>query len=146
MSDAPEPVVVDGGQPLVIAGEYEPGEGGAPVVSYRVQVGTDDRLREIVSDTKVPAEVRRFEIRAPAPGHYYARVSAIDDDNFEGPFGRAAWVLVVRATMTSAGSGRRLEILPADAACVRVGNVPLVWTKGAIDLCIREPVRLGCAA
>ena len=89
---------------------------------------------------------RTAPAQPPGAGRYYIRVSAIDDDHFEGPFSRIARVLVIKATTTLLPhSRRRLEIEPPDAFCVRVGNVALWRVEGPILAGVSEPVRVRCA-
>src|SRR5205085_8175881 len=96
------------------------------VAEWHVQIARDEAFRDVVADTRAPAATKRVELRASAPGRWYVRVSAVDDDRFEGPFGAVARVLVVGVTATPlAGGRRRFDVAPADAWCVRVGNVPL---------------------
>jgi hypothetical protein len=111
-----------------------------------VQVARDDRFRDTIVDTNVPATTKRFEGKTPGPGHYWIRVSAIDDDHFEGAFGPAARILVVSPKVsTEDATHRRIELDPPDAACMRVGNVRLTWVKTPIIAALQEPVRLRCA-
>jgi len=147
-SKLPQRVLLDRGRgaPPII-GEYaEPPDAKTHPALWHVQVGKDERFREIVVDTKVQAVTTRFEGNAPGPGRYWLRVSAIDDDHFEGPFGAPARVLVVRPVVTAESPGqRRVELDPPDAPCMRVGNVRLTWVKAAIVADSLEPVRLRCA-
>jgi hypothetical protein len=116
------------------------------IAEWRVQISRDGIFRDVAVDTKVPATIRRLEALPPGPGRYYIRVSAIDDDHFEGPFSRIARVLVVRAVITVLPHARRrVELEPPDAFCVRVGNVALWRVEGPILAGVSEPVRLRCA-
>lgn len=142
-------VLVDkgnGAPPIV--GEYdEPASPVTPAHEWHVQVGRDERFRDLLVDTKVSLATKRFEGKAPGPGHYWVRVSAIDDDHFEGPFGPAARVLVVHPKVaTEDATHRRVELDPPDAACMRVGNVRLSWVKAPIVAETLEPVRLRCSS
>jgi phage tail protein X len=141
----PVPVMVDDGKPLAIIGEYEVPRDRDRLSEWHVQVARDPNYHNVVADTKAPGSTRRFEVTPPGPGHYFARVSAIDDDHFEGPFGRSAGVLVVRGNVSTAFGKRRLELDPPDASCMQVGNVPLTWVKGPIDARPSQPIRLRCA-
>lgn len=130
------------GAPPII-GEYT----GTQVHDWHVQVATDDKFHGIVTDTKVPASTTRFEGKMPNPGHYYLRVSAIDDDKFEGPYGDVARILVVKPTITAGDdtNHRTITLDPPDSPCMRVGNVRLTWVKAPIVAAKDEPVRLRCA-
>lgn len=137
------------GAPSII-GEYDlpaSASAAAPLSEWRVQVGRDERFRDLVLDAKVPVATKRFEGKTPGPGHYWLRVSAIDDDHFEGPFGPAALVLVVHPKVTAEdATHRRVELDPPDAACMRVGNTRLTWVKAPIIAGTQEPVRLRCSS
>jgi hypothetical protein len=139
----PATLVVD----APIVGEYGVATATSPrATSWHVQIARDDGFHEVVADTKAPTEVHRLEARAPGAGRYFVRVSAIDDDQFEGPFGDVARVLVMHVTVARLGARRRIDVEPADAACFRVGNVPLTRLRGPLDVAANEPVRLRCAA
>jgi phage tail protein X len=135
------------GAPPII-GEYDlPPAPTTKATEWRIQVGRDERFRDLVLDTKVSFTTKRFEGRTPGPGHYWLRVSAIDDDHFEGPFGDAARILVVHPKITvEDATHRRVELEPADAACMRVGNVRLTWVKAPIIADPLEPIRLRCSS
>jgi hypothetical protein len=143
----PALVLYDVGTAPTIGAEYD----AAPrpdrrIARWHVQIARDGIFRDVAVDARVPAEVRRLEAQPPGPGRYYVRVSAIDDDDFEGPFGLVARTLVVRVTTTAIPqSRRRLEIEPPDAFCVRVGNVRLERVEGPVLAGGSEPVRLRCA-
>jgi phage tail protein X len=128
-----------------IEGDYDLPTPDPRILEWRVQIARDEAYREVIVDTKVPVATHRFEGQTPGPGRYFVRVSAIDDDQFEGPFGPSARVLVVRVRTTRSSTGRRLTIEPADAYCVRVGNVALSRVTSVLDVGGLEPVALRCA-
>ena len=140
----PALVLLDGGSASIV-GEYDV-PSPSSVASWHVQIARDGIFRDVAVDTTAPAGVRRLEAQPPGAGRYYIRVSAVDDDHFEGPYGVIARVLVVKAVQTALpNSRRRVEIEPPDAFCVRVGNVPLTRVDGPILAGTAEPVRLRCA-
>ncbi len=145
-STAPPLVLLDSGT-AQIAGEYEvPAKPDQKIAEWRVQIARDGIFRDVAVDTRVPGTIRRLEAQPPGPGRYYIRVSAIDDDHFEGPFSRIVRVLVVKASTTLIPhSRRRVEIEPPDAFCVRVGNVPLWRVDAPILAGVSEPIKLRCA-
>lgn len=138
----PPLVILDRGSPSITADYDVPGATEQHVAEWHVQVGRDGIFRDVAVDTQAPVDIRRLEARLPGAGRYYVRVSAIDDDHFEGPWSRVVRTLVVKAT----ASADRLEIEPSDAFCVRVGNVPLTRIEGG-SLAVRpnEPIRIRCA-
>jgi phage tail protein X len=145
-SKAPPLVLLDRGTASILGAYDVPARPDLHVAEWHVQIARDGIFRDVAVDTRAPAAVRELEVQPPGPGRYYIRVSAIDDDHFEGPYGVIARVLVLHAAMTALpGSRRRLEIEPPDAFCVRVGNVALSRVDGPIVAGTREPVRLRCA-
>ena len=144
-STAPPLVLLETGAASIV-GEYEAPPSDAKVAEWHVQIARDGIFRDVAVDTRVPGAVRRLEAQPPGAARYYIRVSAIDDDHFEGPFSRIARVMVVKPIVTVIPhSRRRLEIEPPDAFCVRVGNGALTRVEGPILAGIAEPVRLRCA-
>lgn len=146
----PPLVLLDRGVAASIAGEYEvpAAADGADrrIAEWHVQIARDGIFRDVAVDAKIPAAVRRLEAQAPGAGRYYVRVSAIDDDQFEGPFGRIARTVVVAARVTAIPDARRrIELDPPDVYCLRVGNTALTRIDGPILARDREPVRLRCA-
>lgn len=142
----PLPLVVQ--RDVSLVGEYAPGAraDAPPPATWRIQVAREDRFNDLVVDTTVPAAVTRLEVRLPQGGTYFARVSAIDGDGFEG---RASEGLRFAATT--------LELLPADASqpgrvvvtpgtfCSLDGG-PYVAASGPIALRRGRLPRLLCAA
>lgn len=145
-SVAPPLVVHDEGAPKILA-EYDvPKTAGLDIREWHVQIAHDGIFRNVVADTKAPGGVKKLELQVPGAGRYYVRVSAIDQDGFEGPFGRVARTLVVKETVEALADGRRkISVLPNDAFCVRVGNVKLARVEGAIEARKDEPVQVRCA-
>ncbi len=145
-SVAPPLVLYDLGTVPSIVVEYAIGPSERRIAKWHVQIARDGIFRDVAVDTRVPAEVTRLEAQPPGAGRYYIRASAIDDDDFEGPFGLVARTLVVKVTTTPIPqSRRRLELEPPDAFCVRVGNVALERVQGPVIAGDREPIRLRCA-
>jgi phage tail protein X len=146
---APPPLVLLDRGTASIIGEYDvpsPPSATHGVAQWHVQIARDGIFRDVAVDTMVPSAIRRLEAQPPGAGRYYIRVSAVDDDQFEGPYGVIARTMVVKAIDTALPGGRRrLELEPPDAFCVRVGNVPLTRVDGPILAGAAEPVRLRCA-
>jgi hypothetical protein len=143
---SPQLVLYDLGTVPSIVAEYATGPTDRRIAKWHVEIARDGIFRDVAVDTRVPAEIARLEAQPPGPGRYYIRVSAIDDDDFEGPFGLIARTLVVRVTTTAIPQARRrLEFDPPDAFCVRVGNVALERIEGPVLAADKEPVRIRCA-
>ncbi|MFO0661658.1 MAG: FecR domain-containing protein [Polyangiaceae bacterium] len=89
-----------------ISALYANGTGqGKPASKWHVQLAKDADFQDIVVDTKVAAEVTKLEARGLENVVYFARVSAIDDDQFEGPWGQTLSFTVVSLS-TSTGDNK----------------------------------------
>lgn len=78
--------------------KFGPGTGAGPAAElWHVQVAQDEDFHELALDVRVPARITDLEAKGLTPGAYLARVSAIDADGFEGPFGPVATTKVVLA-------------------------------------------------
>ncbi len=64
---------------------------------FHVQLARDERFNDCVVDTRVDGKIVALEARGLAPGAYLARVSTIDDDDFEGAFSTVARFAVLAA-------------------------------------------------
>lgn len=75
-----------------VAASYQPGQGEdvPQPAAYHVQLARDDEFRDIITDARVGASILNLEAKALAPGKYFARVAAIDADEFEGLWGEVA--------------------------------------------------------
>lgn len=78
-----------------VKGSYQRGTTGDAPAQYHVQVARDATFLQIVTDVTVPDSTTEVFASSLAPGDYHVRVSAIDADRFEGPFGPVANVHVV---------------------------------------------------
>jgi hypothetical protein len=81
-----------------IAAKYGPGASSGPAAdAWHIQIARDDAFNDLVVDVRVPAAVTDLEAKNLGPGIYLIRVSAIDADTFEGPFGTVATTKVTLA-------------------------------------------------
>jgi len=115
------------------------------VASWHVQVARDAKFDDVVVDRVVGHEVQRLEAPAPSPGRYFVRVSAIDQDHFEGAFSRVMPFGVIKATTSPTSTGSRVALELAGVPCERVGNVPLQSVQSGVDLRGTEPLFLRCS-
>jgi len=143
----PPPLTLQDRGNVTVAAEFALPDGTSTrVVEWHVQIAGDGIFRNVVYDAKVAGGTHGFSARVPGAGRYYVRVSAIDDDHFEGSFSRIARTLVVKGTAVRLGEGRRqVTITPSDAFCVRVGNATLARVEGPIVVGAKEPICLRCA-
>lgn len=143
-------VLVDrgAGAPPFIA-EFAMPDGASPaksrIASWHVQIARDSTFDDIVVDRIVPRETQRVEASSPAPGRYFVRVSAVDDDRFEGPYGRPLTFGTIKLGTQPTTAGRRVTLEAADIACVRVGNVALQPVRGSVDLRKDERMLVRCS-
>jgi LysM repeat protein len=146
---SPEVLIDRGaGAPSFVA-EYAIPEGAsadrARVASWHVQIAHDTQFHQIVVDRVVNREVKRVEAPAPTPGRYFVRVSAINDDRFEGGFGRVIPFGVIKAEINPTPAGRHVALTLNTVPCVRVGNVALHAVNDGVDLQSDEDLFLRCA-
>lgn len=81
-----------------VTAKYGPGVGSGPAAaSWHVQIARDESFNDLVVDVRVPVAVTDLEAKELTPGLYLTRVSAIDGDDFEGPFGAVASTKVTLA-------------------------------------------------
>lgn len=107
-------------------GPAKPGAAAVPAASFRVQLARDPKLDDLITDAVVPRTTTTLDARNLAPGTYYARIAAIDDDKFEGPPGPIAMVVVVKASVTPTTPGRAsLGVTP--------GELVLCGADGSLD-------------
>ena len=89
--EASAPAFVVATAPVEIAFSFAAASGASPApASWHVQVARDASFDEIVVDQKTPLPVHRIEAKNLTSGTYFARVSAIDADLFEGKWGTVA--------------------------------------------------------
>ena len=119
---APPPRVLLNPSPT-LAGAYgpgvtPPGDTGVPApAEWHVQVARDDAFAALESDARSPLAVDHLS--APlSPGEHFVRVSALDADHYEGPFGAVARVAVVSTALTPTAEPYRESLsLPAGVRC-----------------------------
>jgi nucleoid-associated protein YgaU len=148
-SGAPEVLVDRGtGAPPFVA-EFALPDGSAPekahISSWHVQIARDAAFDDLIVDHVVPRESQRIEASSPSSGRYFVRVSAIDQDRFEGPYGRALPFGVVKVAAQKTPSGRRITLQAEDITCLRVGNVTLQAVQGTVDLRQDERMIVRCS-
>lgn len=138
--------------PVDIEGQIEPAGSGPRPASYRVQLARDERMNDLLVDARVAASPgARLQARAVPPGDYFARVSAIDGDEFQGPPSATARVRVVHighalepvATGAGAGEARGRVELPAGLRCTLDGQAV---AGAAVQAVPTRPHVLRCAA
>ncbi len=114
-TQAPPALVLLSGEPRTVSAEYAPGGAAA---GYHQQVAKDERFNDLVLDLRVDGATTHLDLKAPDQGTYFARVSAIDNDQFEGTAGPVAKLLVSRLAMRPAEPKRRAAVtVPVGVIC-----------------------------
>lgn len=142
-------LIREGGERAVVTGTYGPGSGEGPaVVSWHVQVARDPRFNDLVVDTRVPVDTMRIEAQKLEGGTFYARVSGIDAERFEGKSSPPVEVRVAELRVVPATGSERARIEAGagaeDLAC-GVDEEPLAEMKAPRELVPGRPHRLRCA-
>lgn len=121
----PPRVILDAAPAL--AGVYAPGvippaQQGAPApAEWHVQVASDEAFTALERDLRAPLAVDHIEGEL-APGAHFVRVSAVDAEHYEGPFGAVARVAAVSTAMSPTGEPYREALtLPAGVSCTLDG-------------------------
>lgn len=135
---APPPRVLLDPSPT-LAGAYgpgaaTPGEQGVPVpAEWHVQVARDDAFAALESDARSPLSVDHLS--APlSPGEHFVRVSALDADHYEGPFGPVARVAVVSTALAPTTEPYRESLsLPAGVRCSLDGAPVAAGSSTVLD-------------
>ncbi len=129
----------------VVAKVADGGGTGKPAAAhYRVQLARDSRFDDLVTDVVVPKAVSTVEARKLAPGSYFFRVSAIDDDKFESAAGPTAKLVVTKAVLAETSPGRaKLTLEPSQGLVCRIDGGALRDDLPEVDS--TRAHELGCA-
>ena len=106
----PVAVTLTAGADAEVSGTYAAGTTGATTAAFHLQLARDAAFNDRILDAEVAATVTTLTGSKLTPGVYLARVSGIDNDKFEGPFGSVAKVVVGRTVITKATAGKRATI------------------------------------
>jgi hypothetical protein len=143
----PPPALLLGSNELVA--RYRPGDGPGPApAGWHLQVASDEQFNALALDTRVPVEVTELDAKDLAPGRWFARVSAIDADQFEGPFSSVSEVRVARVETTpSPKAGAVVVTLDggSEPLYCGTGDQALALVQGPLELEARTAIRLRCA-
>lgn len=111
---------------------------------FHVQISRDLAFNDLVVDVKVPASIVDLDAKSLSPGVYHTRVSAIDDDKFEGAYGDTLTTHVVVATPVAATVGKRASLTLSAGAFCGLDGAPLAQVA-SIELVAPKPHVLRCA-
>jgi LysM repeat protein len=133
-----------GGDADLSAG-YEAGE-GVVAAHFHVQLARDAAFNDLAFDTRVEATIDKLEVQALKPGAYFARVSAIDNDDFEGPFARPLAFTVARLARRETAP-HETEVLVEEAPLVcGLDNAPRTRNPIKIDRRTAHVIRCSLVA
>ncbi|OJY29099.1 MAG: hypothetical protein BGO98_42660 [Myxococcales bacterium 68-20] len=97
---------------------------GPAAAQWHIQLSRDADFDDLLVDTRVPFATRAIEAKGASVGKYYARASAIDDDQFEGKWSSVASVVVASLASTPLpGRKTRIEVTPSSVTCAIDGVV-----------------------
>lgn len=117
----PPPSYLSAGRLADFAASYGPGPAGKgkQAVQWHVQVARDPGFNDLVLDQREPADHLQISVKRLGSAHYYARVSAIDDEGFEGPYAPTIRKTVILARLLRDGEGRaaNAQITPGNVYC-----------------------------
>lgn len=113
--DSPAPIFVAALSPAELAFSYAAAPDAKPApAGWHIQLARDADFGDVIVDQKAPLGVHRIEAKNLGTGTYYARVSAVDADRFEGK-----WSPVVKSTVSlltlNELPGRRGRLAPEGA-------------------------------
>jgi hypothetical protein len=141
---APPARVVTAGAPVDVTGEYRLPSGSAR--RWRVELARDEAFRDRVSVTTAAGRVRRLRLREVAPGRYFVRVSALNEDGLAGPASDATSFTVAAPTIVAGGDGRRAGVAMPEGFLCAVDEGPLARVEGPIALSPARPHTVRCAS
>ncbi|MEI8256962.1 MAG: hypothetical protein WCJ30_14915, partial [Deltaproteobacteria bacterium] len=147
-SSPPAPSVLTRGGPSDVSGVYAPGvaRGAGAPLRWHTQLARDEAFTDRVLDAVVPAGTTRLDVQHLGPGHYFARVAAIDADRFEGPFSETARTIIAAPRVVPGGDGRRARVeIPSGVFCGLDGG-PLSPSTGTLWLLAARPHSVRCSA
>lgn len=141
----PPTIALTVGPDAEIAGTYGAGAGGPQVSAWHVQLSRDEEFNDLVLDANVGVEILELQAKKLVDGAYFARVSGIDADRFEGPYSPVAQVRVVQPKVTPATAGKLGAIDVGAGLFCAVDDRPRVAVSAPILLAPAETHVLTCA-
>lgn len=114
------------------------------VARFHLQLARDLAFNDLVVDARVPASIVSLEAKALPAGTYHARVSAIDDDAFEGAYGDVMTTQVVSITPVASAEGKRASVSVSPGAFCGLDDAPLA-AASSLELTPARAHTLRCA-
>lgn len=144
----PLPTIVLTASPVTeVKGAYQRGTTGDAPAQYHVQIARDAAFLDIVTDASVPESITELDAKNLGAGDYHVRVSAVDADRFEGPFGPTVDLHVVSlATPASAAWSQDVGVGGALAGLTcSIDGAPMAPISGDVRLDRFRAHELKCA-
>jgi hypothetical protein len=84
-----------------------------------VQVARDPGFNDLLLDQREPLTTTTLSLKRLGAAHYYARVSAIDDEGFEGPYAATVRMtaMLARLIRNAEGKATTAQITPGNVYC-----------------------------
>ena len=141
------PAITFASAPVDVDGWFAPSlTPGPAATSWHVQLSKDEAFNDLLVDARVGLDVKHVDARGLTAGTYYARVSAIGDDQFEGPPSVTDVVIVAPLLVHVAPRGGQAATLdvPAGLYC-GLDGAPLALTAGPLAFQAGPEHHLRCA-
>jgi hypothetical protein len=138
-------VLVSGDDRASVRASYTRAPSGPAPVVWHVQLARDAQFNDLIVDSRVPAAVTHLDAQL-LPGVYFARVSAVDADGFEGRPSAVATMRVSSVLLDRGGPGRRASVRVSEGTWCSLDGAPMARVTAPLEL--RPLVRhtLRCAA
>jgi hypothetical protein len=119
---AQAPEMVLSAAPIELRFSFAPSKAaGPPPAAWHVQLARDPGFDDLVVDQRVGLPVSNVDARNVAGGSYFARVSAIDGDRFEGKWSTAAHTTVAHIGLTPLPDRRSQLAIDGGSSCTLDG-------------------------
>lgn len=138
-------VLVSGEDRGSVRGTYARAATGPAPVVWHVQLARDTQFNDLIVDARVPAAVTNLDAQL-IPGVYFARVSAVDADGFEGRPSAAATMRVSSVLFDRGGPGRRASVRVSEGTSCSLDGAPLAQVRAPLELRPLARHSLRCAA
>lgn len=139
------PIAFATGPAVDLSAEYMQGAGaGGAAATWHVQVARDAGFHDLLVDAKVPAAVHLLGTKGAKPGSYFARASAIDADEFEGPYGVATSTDVVAIEPGGDNQHHARLVLPSNRFACSVDGGALAVVTAPLELSRTRAHRVAC--
>ncbi len=147
---APPERVVSSGEPVDVTSAFAV-RGPSVAAHWAVQLARDAAFHDLVSEELLDGARAQWTARSLAPGVYFARVTAVDTDRFEGPPSATPRVVVAAPRVVDgrlpqgADAGRLARVEVPDGFYCGLDGGRLAATNSAIRLVPGRTHHLRCA-